>query len=549
MKHKRFAAIAIAVIGTTVLMMSFTDEYYYKINKSFEVFGAVFREVANNYVSDVDPEDLMADGINGMLSSLDPYTVFIDEDHTDDIDFITNGAYVGFGITVGVRDSMLTIVGVHDGFSAGRQGIRIGDRLLRIDTSNVLYMTNDDLKRYTSGKAGSKAEVFVLRDGVSDTLHFQLTREEIRVNNISYSGVVFDSIGYIKLDRFSRRTGDEVRVALGELIHRDGVKSIILDLRGNPGGLLEAAVSTCEAFLAPGAQIVTTRGRGFREDRVYKSVSRPIDSNIPLAVLIDGYSASASEVVAGAVQDLDRGVIVGERSFGKGLVQSIFDMPYKTNLKMTTAKYYTPSGRCIQKIEYDKKKKTPHERDNYFYSLNGRKVVESKGIEPDSSVTNETFPEFVTELLKNDMFFGFASEYTSRISSLPRNFEVDDRVLEQFIKYVESKEIDYKSQLTKHLQALKQIAKNEPFSKKTVKMIDDLHKRMKSEETNPVWKYKKTIKKFLDYEIASRFLTEKQLIARSLTTDRYVRTAARLLAPSTYRRVLAIEGTALKNRN
>ncbi len=342
----------IFIISMAVISFGFTANDYYKINKSFDIFGALFREVAANYVLEIDPEILIKSGIEGMLATLDPYTEFYDDANEDDLELLTNGTYTGFGFTVANIDSLLTIISLREGNSAFANKLRIGDKIYSIDSTVVLHMDIDNLKKYTRGKSGSKALVKILRDGIKDTLSFTLTRENINLPNVTYSGFMKNNIGFIKVERFSKNTALDVRLAINSLRSQNKLSGLVIDLRDNPGGLLAAAVSLCEIFVPKGSLIVSTKGNSPNFNNEYRSMMDPSEPDLPLAILINESSASASEIVAGAIQDLDRGLVIGRRSFGKGLVQSIIDLPYKTSLKITTSKYYTPSGRCIQKIKY-----------------------------------------------------------------------------------------------------------------------------------------------------------------------------------------------------
>jgi len=334
--NKKYLYLLIAIPLAVVLFIGAVDSVYFKINKSFEIFGELFKEIAAGYVEEVDPEDLFRNAIDGMLSNLDPYTIYMDESESDDVEMITTGTYNGLGFTVAVRDEMLTVTDVMDGFPAQKSGIRVGDRLYKIDTSVIINSNAGEIRKYTKKPSGTKLDVWVIRDGLADTLQMRVTIEEINMKNVTYNGIIRDSIGYIKLDRFSRNSTAEVTDALNKFKRSGKVKGLILDLRDNPGGLLESAVGICELFVPQKSLIVYTKGRDPSNDRTFKSNQQPIEPDLPLAVLINGSSASASEILAGAIQDLDRGIVVGEKSFGKGLVQSIYELPYNAALKITT---------------------------------------------------------------------------------------------------------------------------------------------------------------------------------------------------------------------
>ncbi len=545
--------IAAYILLSVPVFCTGDDDYYLKTNKSFEVYGAIFKELSKNYVLDIDPEALMNSGIDGMLSNLDPYTVFLDASEAEDIDVLTSGSYVGLGITVGTRDSMLTITGVAEGYSAAESGVRIGDRLYKIDSNVILYEASDEIRKFTRGPQNSTVELWLLRDGRKDTLKLKLVRKDIEVKNIAGYGEAAPGIGYIKLERFSRYSALEVKKALAEMKDKYHIKGLIIDLRNNPGGLLEAAVDISELFLPDGTPIVSTKGRNNEEEVLYTaSNSMMHDTTLPLAVLINGNSASASEILAGAVQDQDRGIIVGSRSFGKGLVQTIIELPHKSSLKMTTARYYTPSGRCIQRLEYTNRngKKSVHEMssDSVFYTKNGRPVYESKGILPDSAVAGDgKYTDFIAQLIRGNHIFNFANVYASAYDKLPDGFTVNSALIGSFREYLNSRKWLWQSDAEKFLSKLKDQARKDKASKETMALIGKLEKLIEKEKVDPFEANNEQLKKLLDFEIRSRFLTESESIRLSLSTDADVRTAAGLLQSGIYKTILTT-GTSAKNR-
>ncbi|MBK9250218.1 MAG: S41 family peptidase [Ignavibacteria bacterium] len=518
------------------------DSVYFKINKSLDLFGAMFREISANYVDELDPEDFIRDGMKDMLTNLDPYTVLLDESSSEDIDMLSTGVYTGFGISVGARDSMLTITAVYDGYSAQRNGIRVGDHILQIDTAFVLYEVSKSLRPFTRGVPGSKAVVKILRDGLSDTLTFTLTREEIKIQNLPYYGVVQDSIGYIKLDRFSRQSGEDVKLAIRELRNRADLAGLILDVRDNPGGLLDAATSIAEIFAPKGSKIVSTKGKAMTEERVYTNQSRPSEPDLRLAVLINGRSASASEVLAGAIQDLDRGVILGERSFGKGLVQNVFSLPYNSSIKITTAKYYTPSGRCIQKVDFTGKREGKIATDDsgrVFYTIGNRPVRELHGIEPDSTISEKDYPDVVQQLLEKDIMFGFVSEFTSKFSTIPPKFTVTQEILSQFEQYATRKNFAPQNSVLQKLREAKQIASLDKSNSSLTSKLEVIEKSLQKEQKLLSPANAKVLSSLIENEVYSRFLLGKQQAEREVLTDRLVQSAAQMLVSDVYEVKLA----------
>lgn len=546
MKRLPLIILSVIAIFSVGFFSGSRDAVYFKINKSLEMFGAMFREISANYVDDIDPEEFVRNGMKDMLDNLDPYTTLLDESSSEDIDMLSTGVYTGFGMSVGARDSMLTITGLYDGYSAQRNGLRVGDHIYQIDTAIVLHEVSRSLRPFTRGVAGSKATMKILRDGIADTLVFTLSREEIKVQNLPYFGLVQDSIGYIKLDRFSRQSGEDVKTAIFELRSKSNLCGLILDVRDNPGGLLEAATTISEIFAPQGSRIVSTKGRAVTEERVYIAQSRPFEPDIPLAVLINGRSASASEVLAGAIQDLDRGVIMGERSFGKGLVQNVFSLPYNGSVKITTAKYYTPSGRCIQKVDFARKregKSVSADTGRIFYTKNNRPVRELHGIEPDSIVSDSDYPAVITQLLAKDIIFGFASEYTSKLKSIPPKFTVTPEILNQFEAFAERKGFYVETPALQKLKEARTLVSQDKTNIAFASKIESLEKILQKEQRILAPTHTKILSTLLENEIISRFLTNKEESERTLKTDRLVQTAAGLLqSPAYYSKLFSSVG-------
>lgn len=537
------ASIATISLFTVGFYASWNDSLYFKINKSLEIFGSLFREVSEKYVDDLDPEEFVKGGINKMLAELDPYTVFMDDGESDDIDALTSGSYTGFGITAGMRDSMMTVTGIYDGYSAQQNGVRIGDRILRIDSSFTLYAGAGGLRKYSRGEAGTQAQVTLLR-GENDTLTTMLTRQVIRITNVSYSGILPNDAGYIKLERFSRRAAEEVRSALGELQVGRRLNGLVLDLRDNPGGLLESAVEVCEIFVPTGSRIVTTRGRDTANRKVYISKITPSAPDLPLVVLINGASASASEVVAGAIQDLDRGIIVGERSFGKGLVQNVFPLPHNTSLKITTAKYYTPSGRCIQAIDFAKRRAGLRDRTDsgrVFYTKAGRTVRESHGIMPDSMSRAEVQPYFLRQFVENNVIFRFANDYAVSFTNFSDAMQ-NGSIVKEFSKWLDEHD-NFKSNSLESLASARKAAENEKAPRAILVKFDALEKSLRKDKQALIKRYEPQLRNVLEIETVRRLATYREALDFSLKRDTVVLTAARIATSPDYQKILTVAET------
>lgn len=540
---KRFP-LSKTVLGLTLLAgilagftigFEVTDNIYFKINKSIDIFGRVYKEVVTNYVDEVDPEKFMHAGIDGMLGMLDPYTVFMDQNENEDIDLITNGQYGGVGISIGTRDGFVTVISPMEGYSAQKQGIRAGDRIMEIDGVKVTGMDLDSIRTMVRGVPGTEVKMKIEREGEAQPLEFVLTREEIQVNDVSYAGFLDNGIGYIRLDRFSRNAGDEVRRAIADLRTKSELRGLILDLRNNPGGLLESAVDIVSNFLPKGSTVVTTRGRKGEDEHVYTVADEPTLPNIPLAIVVNRNSASASEIVTGAIQDYDRGVVVGTRTFGKGLVQTITQLGYNTTLKITTARYYTPSGRCIQEIDYAHKNKdgifltTPDSLKHKFKTKHGRIVLEAGGIAPDTVVEDEEPSALYKALLRKAMFFEFATTYVANHPADSTDFTVTDSVLNAFDQYLKKKKFDYKDDVQQKLSDVEDLLQKEKYSSKLLADVDDMNKQIEMEKANAFQRHKDEIREGLEEEIISRYQGEHGRIRVSLAEDDQVKAAEHIL--------------------
>lgn len=474
MKRKKTLTIVLltAIIFTAFGFVVTKTDIYLDISKNLELFGKVYKEISFNYVDEIDPQEFMRAGIKGMLKTLDPYTIFIDEKNQDDINLLTNGKYGGVGISIGVRDNNITILEVLEGYSAQRQGIRVGDIITKINEKVVSPKIIDDISSLVKGEPGTSVQLHILRFGEQDTLLFNLIREEVIVKNLIFADFYPENSNnvYLKLTNFSRSAADELRSALRNLKSKKEIKSVILDLRGNPGGLLDVAVDICDKFLSKDLLIVSTRGRDYKSEKKYFAKEEPLIADENLIVLINGGSASASEIVAGAIQDHDRGIILGTQSFGKGLVQTITPLSFNTSLKVTTAKYYTPSGRCIQKIDYSKDNNVipfPDSLSSDAYTTDNKRVVYSAGgITPDTLVNDGIECNLFKDLLAKGLFFSFADKYYYENKNINFNKIKDDNLVMDFRKFLADKKYDYQSDAEKKLdEVLKSLDEKKDDSK------------------------------------------------------------------------------------
>ncbi len=455
MKFRLFRDVLIAV--AVILVFAGFSDIYFEINKNIELFSKVYKEISFNYVDEIDPEQFMRAGIEGMLSSLDPYTIFVDEKKKEDIDLLTIGKYGGIGISIGVRGDKITVVEVLDGYSAQKQGIIVGDVIIEVAGTKISPDNVDDISSLVKGEPGTTVHLRIIRNSEEDVLDFHIVREEVIIKNLTYAGFYPENTNnvYLKLNNFSRSASDEIKRAIKELKSEKEIKSVVLDLRGNPGGLLDIAVDISDKFLDKELLIVSTKGKSPASLKEYFSTQEPMIGDSKLVVLINGGSASASEIVAGAIQDNDRGVIIGSRSFGKGLVQTISPLSYNTSLKITTAKYYTPSGRSIQKIDYSDNSDVIAGSDSIvsgeFFTGNKRVVYSKGGILPDSTVDYYIEGKITRELLAHGIIFKFATNFFYHNQEVDFHKIDDKKLFEEFKKYAQNQEFEYKSDAEAHL--------------------------------------------------------------------------------------------------
>jgi carboxyl-terminal processing protease len=543
----RTAVRAVAAL-TVILFAGFTlpadTSYFFSVKKNIEVFGRVYKEIATHYVDRVDPNRFMQAGIDGMLESLDPYTVYIEQGEGDEVDLLTNGKYGGIGVTIGVRDGGVRVISVMDGYSAQRAGIVPGDRIIAVDGVSVESKKPDEVRVLTRGEPGTSVRVAIQREGERAPLDFVLLREEIRLKNVTYADLLAPGIAYIRLERFSRLAGEEVRLALKELKARGELKGVILDVRGNPGGLLDAAVEVVSKFVPRGSLVVSTRGRTPDAEKEYRSDEEPLLPTTPLIVLTDRASASASEIVAGSIQDLDRGLIVGTRTFGKGLVQTVMPLDYGSQLKMTTARYYTPSGRSIQEIDYlhrDSARvfaRTPDSLKQVFTTAKGRKVYEHGGIAPDSLVDDIDTGPMVRELHRKAMFFKFITTYRAAHPE-DSSGAVSDAMMREFESFLVKEKFEFQEDTQARVRDLRALATSYHYGDEVLKDLDLLTGALAKEKERAFERYANHIRDELAVELAGRLRGERGRISAAFGSDVQLNTAVGLLkSPQAYSRAL-----------
>lgn len=515
------------------------DSTYIRLARAIETFGAVFREVNSRYVDEIDPKELVDVGVGAMLEYLDPYSEYFEEEETEEVESITTGSYVGFGITVASIDSMLTITDVREGGPARAAGIRIGDHLLSIDSARTDTLLSRELRPYTRGPAGSSARLRLLREGLPDTLELVLQRSELDLKSVGVTEVLPGEIAYVNLLRFSRNTAAELRAALTGLRSRSSLKGLILDLRDNPGGLLEAAIDVVQFFVPLGSRIVSTRGRDDDDFTEYTSQTEPIEPSVPLVVLINDQSASASEIVAGALQDLDRAVIIGSRSFGKGLVQSIIPLSDQSLLKLTTARYYTPSGRCIQRLNY-RSESAPADTAVYT-TLGGRRVSATHGIDPDSTVSDSMFTPTVQHLLSGNLIQRYATRSTARLSQLPSGFSAGRDQFDGFLRFCAEQPSEKRSPIIADINRTIERARSERWPQTSILTLETARKTLERDLEQNLRREQTQILMLIDLEMRTRFGTMTDRERRLVPITPTVQAAMDVLSTKRHRQFLTGE--------
>jgi len=514
------------LLGTAALLVSFhpKNDKLFSIAKNLDIFASLVRELDSYYVDEIDPDELVTVGINAMLAELDPYTEYIPEEESDDFRMMTTGEYGGVGALIGNRLGTNMILMPYKGFPAQSSGLRIADELLKVDGVDVVEKNTAEISKLLKGPANTEVEVVVKRG--EETHSFNLTRKKIVISNVPYHGMVDSETGYIKLTDFTTNASRDVGIALQNL-KDGGAQKIILDVRDNPGGILNEAVDIVNLFIPKGREVVKTIGKLENVNAEYKTRLSPMDKKIPLVVMINERSASASEIVAGSLQDYDRAVLVGRKSFGKGLVQSTVPLSYNSQVKLTTAKYYIPSGRCIQAIDYSAKDENgngSYVADSLrkeFKTRNGRKVYDGAGIEPDIELDSRSFAPITYSLVTRSLIFEFASEFALKNESIAdaRKFEVTDELYDQFVAWLQDKDYDYTTRVEKTIEDLEKYAEREKYFEDIKDELASLKRSVSHSKEQDLITFKDEIKNALKDEIVSRYHYQEGIIAASLDHD------------------------------
>ena len=539
---KRYAAFAF--IGVALFaMFSFTSpdktSPNYNFAKSLEIFFNVLREINVFYVDQVKSEDMVKTAINEMLSMLDPYTTYIPDEDMEDFEFMTTGQYGGMGALIRKSGNYIEISEPYESFPAANAGLVAGDLLVGIDGKSIEKLDVSKVSAMLKGKPGSKMQLRVVKLRSKDTINVTITRQVIRIPAVPFYGMVKDKVGYIRFTNFTTDCSKEVKDALVNL-KKQGATSIVLDLRGNPGGLLTEAVKVVNLFVPRGQLVVSTKGKIKEFDATYKTETEPVDTKIPLVVMVNSGSASASEIVSGALQDLDRAVVVGNRTFGKGLVQTTRPVGYNSQVKITTAKYYIPSGRCIQALDYTHRNadgsvgNVPDSLITAFKTKNGRVVYDGGGITPDVKVDLEQISKISISLIGRGLISDYINEYYVKHTEVPdiRSFKLADADYEEFVKFLENKEYDYTTQTDVLLKQLEEAAKRDKYYAHAEKELEVLKKQLSHDKKKDLVLFKEEIKSYLEDELIGRYHYQRGKIERSLITDPQVQQALKLAEDS-----------------
>jgi carboxyl-terminal processing protease len=525
MKFKKVYTIGILALSMLAVSAFYspTDKYF-EISRNLDIFASLFKEVNAFYVDEIDPAKSIRTGIDAMLASLDPYTNYIPEEDLDAYRTMTTGEYGGIGSLISEIDGKIVITMPNEGFPADKAGIKIGDEIIDIDGTDTRGKSTSEVSKLLKGTAGTPIKITVVRQ--EKTLNFNLTRAKIVINNVPYSGMLTGDVGYIKLTEFTTNAAKEVKTALVEL-KKEGATKIILDLRGNPGGILQEAVAICNLFIPKNKVVVETKGKTPTWNKIYQTVAKPVDAEIPLVVLTSSGSASASEIVSGTIQDYDRGVLIGRKTFGKGLVQTTRPVGYNSQVKITVAKYYTPSGRCIQAIDYAHRNsdgsvgKFPDSLKVAFNTASGRTVFDGGGITPDIAVPAEYYSPIALNLLVQGHLFNYANYYYYHHPDAPNmnKYVVSEETYGSFLGWVATADLKYESDLEEAVRNFEKAAKESTHYDDVKDDIEVLKKELLHNQAEDLITYKQEIKEVLAQQIVARYYLTKGEIANAVTHD------------------------------
>ena len=538
--------IFISLFISSLTLLSFKSDYF-EIAKNLEIFTDLYKELNTYYVDETDPGKLIKSAMDEMLQTLDPYTNYIPESEIEDFQFMTTGQYGGIGAMITKRDEYVYISEPYEGFPAQKSGLMAGDKILEVNNISVKGKSTEEVSKLLKGQPNTNVSILIERKYINEPFEVSFKREKVTVGSVPYFGLLENNIGYVKLRSFTRNCSNDLKNAILKLKEQSAT-SLILDLRGNPGGLLNESVKIANFFVNQGEDIVSTKGKIKSWEKVYTATSKPIDTEIPLVVLIDQSSASASEIVSGSLQDLDRAVIVGKRSFGKGLVQQTRKLSYNSQLKLTVAKYYIPSGRCIQALDYSNRNedgsvgKIADSLSTEFRTKNNRKVYDGGGITPDLVTESEVSSKILLSLFRERLFFDYATEYRLKNENIlsAKDFKITDEKFLDFKNFLSDKEYEYETDTEKAYKKLKKVAEEENYFESMKNNFDLLVTKIDDAKSDDLEKNKNFVKEILANEIVSRYYYQKGRIQSSLNYDKDILEAITVLSDSTkYKQILS----------
>lgn len=536
MKYIKTLILALLILPVSLIAQEKQNNF--EIAKSLDIYNSLLRELNLNYVDEINPGELNETAIKAMLSGLDPYTVFIPESDIENARFMTTGEYGGIGALIQYDGEYTRISEPYYGWPAQKAGLTAGDILLEVNGVDCCKKNTQEVSELLKGQPGTEAKLKIKRYGQEKPIEVTLKREKVKIDNIPYYKVFDNGVAYLSLSGFTREAGKEVKEKFLEMRKDRQLKGFIIDLRGNGGGLMNEAVDIVNLFIPKNKPVVSMKGKAATANSVHPTLNEPVDLEIPLAILVDGNSASASEIVAGALQDYDRAVVIGERTFGKGLVQNILPLSYNTQMKVTVAHYYIPSGRCIQEIDYSHKKDTTQVKNDTlgkpFTTVHGRTVYEGHGITPDVKVSRDPYAIVTAYLYGKNFIFDYATKYHSEhptIDSADR-FQIDEATYQDFVKFVNEKGFSYTTESEKAIERLKKTAKEEGYLDRIQPQIEQLEKDLAAEKDKDFISNRKDIEELLRSEIVSRYYYQKGRIVSALQNDPDLQRAFEILLNS-----------------
>jgi len=537
-KIKIVIIFCLLIIGTEWNFGIAQDEQHFEISKQLDIFNSIVKEVEMFYVDSVEVDKMVRRGIDAMLKGLDPYTEYIPEQDIDKLKVVQTGEYAGIGAYIRQREEGVYITEPFEGMPAHLAGLKAGDIFLAIDNVDVSKFSSDRVSELLKGVPNSKITVTIQRPNENNTRKVEIVRKQVSIDPVIYYGVYGNNIGYIYQNGFNDKCAQAIKAAFEDMKQNHQINSLILDLRNNTGGLLESAVQIANLFVPKGKEIVSTRSTISQRDRIYRTSLNPIDTIIPIVVLINGYSASSSEILCGALQDLDRAVLIGERSFGKGLVQTTRDLPYEGTVKITISKYFIPSGRCIQQMDYSHRNEDgsvnaiPDSLTSIFYTSNGRPVRDGGGLRPDFEVEEPEVPTMMLYLYNDLILFDYVTEWVqTHPTILPaKEFVYPDEDYESFKTYLKNKNFKYDRQSERVLKSLKEVAEFEGYIDEDSTLFDELEAKLTPNLDRDLERYKEQIKKMISIEIMKRYYFQKGEMIESLKNDMVLEKALNVLA-------------------